>query len=288
MNPYLSLVQKYNSLLGEGRTYPLGGFPPLEQPALSDDAPVVLVFSPHPDDECITGAVTLRLRREHGCRVVNVAVTQGSNRERQAARLAELEAACTYLGYENVQTAENGFEQVNLKSRENDPTAWQEKVACIAWIIKEYSPRVIIIPHIEDWNSTHIGTHYLVMDALSMLEENFNGTVVETEFWAAMDTPNVMIESSIEDVARMVTATSFHAGEVERNPYHLSLPAWMIDNVRRGSELVGGQGGEAPDYSFATLYRVSRYTDGTLEPVFAEGRCYGKEADLAGILDLQP
>jgi LmbE family N-acetylglucosaminyl deacetylase len=287
MNPYFSLVKQYDSLLDKGRKYPLGGFPPIEQPALSDNAPVVMVFSPHPDDECITGAIALRLRREQGCRVVNVAVTQGSNRERQAARLSELEAACAYLGYENIPTVENGLEQVNPKSREKDPAAWQEKVARVAEIIKEYSPRVIIIPHAEDWNSTHIGTHYLVMDALEMLDEDFSGTVIETEFWAAMGTPNVMIESSIQDVARMVTATSFHAGEVERNPYHLSLPAWMIDNVRRGSELVGGQGGEAPDFSFATLYRVNRYTDGTLEPVFTGGRCYGKEADLAGIFDLQ-
>lgn len=285
-NPYTSLVQQYSSLLHEGRNYPLGGFPPLDQPALSNDAPVVLLFSPHPDDECITGALALRLRREQGCRIVNVAVTQGSNRERQAARLAELEAACAYLGYENVQTAQNGFEQVNRESREKNPAAWQEKRACIARIIKEYSPQVITIPHIEDWNSTHIGTHYLVMDALEMLEKNFNGIVVETEFWAAMGTPNAMLESTIEDVACMVTATSFHAGEVERNPYHLSLPAWLIDNVRRGSELVGGQGGAAPDYIFATLYRICRYTDGTLVPAFTDGRCYGMTDDLAGMLDL--
>ena len=57
-----------------------------------------------------------------------------------------------------------------------------------------------------------------------------------------------------------MTALSFHVGEVKRNPYHLLLPAWMQDNVRRGGELVGGQGGAAPDFSFCTLYRYRHWT----------------------------
>ena len=48
----------------------------------------------------------------------------------------------------------------------------------------------------------------------------------------------------------------------ERNPYHLLVPAWMQDNVRRGGELVGGQGGAAPDFTFCTLYRLRRWRDG--------------------------
>ena len=48
--------------------------------------------------------------------------------------------------------------------------------------------------------------------------------------------------------------------EVRRNPYHLRMPAWMMDNVRRGAELVGGQGSPAPDFCFCDL--VSRCSDG--------------------------
>ena len=42
----------------------------------------------------------------------------------------------------------------------------------------------------------------------------------------------------------MITATTFHVGEVQRNPYHLLLPGWMLDNVRRGRGTCGwaGQG----------------------------------------------
>ena len=57
----------------------------------------------------------------------------------------------------------------------------------------------------------------------------------------------------------MMAALSFHVGEVQRNPYHLLVPAWMQDNVRRGGELVGGQGGAAPDFTFATLYRLREW-----------------------------
>jgi N-acetylglucosamine malate deacetylase 1 len=70
----------------------------------------------------------------------------------------------------------------------------------------------------------------------------------------------------------MMTATSFHAGEVRRNPYHLLLPAWMQDNVRRGGELVGGQGEAAPDFTFATLYRLRRWKQGEIAKMYDGGK----------------
>ncbi len=94
--------------------------------------------------------------------------------------------------------------------------------------------------------------------------------VIETEFWGAMTDPNLMVESSVADLADLCAATSFHEGEVARNPYHLRLPAWMLDNVRRGGELVGGQGGNAPAVGFATLYRLSLWRNGRLEAAGAE------------------
>ena len=92
--------------------------------------------------------------------------------------------------------------------------------------------------------------------------------VVETEFWGAMATPNLMVESSVDDLAEMMTALSFHVGEVQRNPYHLLVPPWMQDNVRRGGELVGGQGGAAPDFTFCTLYRLRRWSGGRLRTLW--------------------
>jgi len=72
----------------------------------------------------------------------------------------------------------------------------------------------------------------------------------------------LMVELSVNDLADLMGALTFHVGEVKRNPYHLRLPAWMQDNVRRGAEVVGGQGGMATDLQLATLYKISRWEAG--------------------------
>ena len=150
----------------------------------------------------------------------------------------------------------------------------------IAGILSEQKPRAIFFPHDDDWNITHIGTHHLVVDALQKLGTEVSCAAVETEFWGAMDTPNLLVESSEPDVVDLITALSFHVGEVKRNPYHLRMPAWLMDNVRRGGELVGGQGGAAPDFLFGTLYRLRRWRDGGFEPVLAGGRFVSRSEDL--------
>ena len=70
----------------------------------------------------------------------------------------------------------------------------------------------------------------------------------------------------------MMAATTFHVGEVQRNPYHLLLPAWLMDNVRRGAEVAGGQGGTAPDFSFAALYRLRKWSQGQAVHFFQGGK----------------
>jgi hypothetical protein len=107
---------------------------------------------------------------------------------------------------------------------------------------------------------------------------------VETEFWGAMASPNLMVESSEQDLTDLLSALSFHVGEVRRNPYHVRLPAWLIDNVRRGAELVGGQGGAAPDFRFATLYRLRKWNKGKFELAFTGGKFAGSSDDLASFM----
>jgi N-acetylglucosamine malate deacetylase 1 len=283
MNPYQQLVAEYERFAREGREYPLGVFEPAPRPEIAVDAPKVLIFSPHPDDEVIIGGLALRLLREEKWRVINVAVTQGSRKERQAGRLEELKRCCECIGFDLAQTAPSGLEMVNPRTRKEDPAVWSQSVAVIARLLEEHQPKAILCPHELDWNSTHIGTHFLVLDALKTLAPGFGCYVVETEFWGQMATPNLMVELSGEHVGDLMTALTFHVGEVQRNPYHLTVPAWMIDNVRRGSELVGGQGGAAPDFVFATLYRLRRWGDGKLESLGGAGRqlsCADKPAGL--------
>jgi len=272
MNPYHRYVSELARLTREGRRFPLGGFDAPPKTPNSADAPRALIFSPHPDDECIIGGLALRLMREAKMRVINVDVTQGSNKARQAARLSELRDACDYLGFELLQTAPNGLESINITARASGTLAWRASVEIIAGIIADQRPQIVFFPHDTDWNSTHIGTHYLLVDALARLPPEFSCHVVETEFWGAMATPNLMVESSVTDLADMMTALSFHVGEVQRNPYHLLVPPWMQDNVRRGGELVGGQGGAAPDFIFCTLYSLRRWKAGQLQATYEGGR----------------
>ncbi len=286
-NPYATMVSGYAKAFREGKTFPNGGYDRPPRPAISESAPRALIFSPHPDDECIIGGLALRLLKEAGIRVINVAVTQGSNRDRQEARLEELRAACDYMGFGLVQIGDRGLEGVNDQRRTNDPDSWANDVETIWQILSAQQPAVIFVPHLTDWNSTHIGVHWLVMDALAKAPSDFRTCVIETEYWGAMANPNLMVASSEEDVTEMVTGTSFHIGEVTRNPFHLLHPAWMQDNVRRGSELVGGQGEAAPDYSFATLYRASYWENQQLQPAWEGGRNLGLTDHPAELLNLK-
>ncbi len=285
MNPYKQYIASYASLVDQAKSYPLGNIAPPSRPDIAANAPKALFFAPHPDDECIIGGLALRVMREARMKVINVAVTQGSKKERQAERFRELQNACKYIGFGLIATGPNGLEKVNVKTRLQEPGHWSECVKIIVDILESNQPRVIFFPHERDWNSSHIGTHFLVMDALKQMPTQFQCYLVETEFWGQMTDPNLMVEISAEDLTELVTATTFHVGEVQRNPYHLLMPAWMMDNVRRGTELVGGQGGAAPDFTFAALYRLGKWTQGRAEKIRDSG---AKVSSLTNVADLFP
>jgi len=283
MNPYQQFVADSARLVREAKSYPLGQFDPMVRREVLPDAPKALFFAPHPDDECISGGLAVRLRREARMEVINVAVTQGSRKDRQAERFRELDQACRYLGFGLLATRPNGLEQVNVKTRERDPRHWAEGVKVIGEILAKTRPQVIFVPHERDWNSTHIGTHFLVLDALKAMPVDFETCLAETEYWGQMDDPNLMVEISHEDLADMVAATTFHVGEVRRNPFHVLLPAWMMDNVRRGAELVGSQGGAAPDFTFAALYRLRKWKGGRLTRMFEGGMQFSRSSNVGDL-----
>ena len=274
------MVSGYADLLRTGASIPLGQLAPVARTRIAPGAPKVLIFSPHPDDECVIGALPLRLLRELGMNVVNVAVTQGSRKDRRAERWRELQSACDQIGFGLIATVEDGLEDIDPESRARELESWAASVEVIAGILAQHEPRVVFMPHEADRHPTHIGTHHLVVDALSRMPRDFACQVVETEFWGAMGTPNLMIESSVEDVADLVAALSLHRGEVARNPYHLRLPAWLMDNVRRGAELVHSRGDTAPEFAFATLYRLRRWADGRMQDLPARGRALAWGDDL--------
>jgi len=264
MNPYLKFVKQVEEGFVSAKKLPLGGIKSCTVETPAADAPKAMLFSPHPDDECITGLLPLRLMREAGMQIINVPITFGSKVERRPSRAAELKTACDFLGWE--VCGRTGYQ--NLEKAEGIE------------ILKAVQPAAVFMPHSKDWNSRHIATHFLVMDILSEMPPDFSCTVIETEYWGAMDDPNLMVEGDAKIVADLMAATSFHIEEVKRNPYHRSLPAWMQDNVRRGGELVGGQGSTAPDFTFATLYRLRRWGNGILSDAVKPGETLAMSDNL--------
>lgn len=281
-NPYRAFVDGFARLLSEGAALSPADLTPAARASAATGAPTALIFAPHPDDEVIIGGLPLRLLRELKINVVNVGVTLGSRLDRRAERWQELKHACAYVGFGLVTPSEKGLEGINPAARKQDPGQWSTAVNAITGILTTYRPSIVFVPHAEDWNQTHLGTHQLVLEAMAECP-GLACRVVETEFWGAMDAPNLMVESSAADVADLVAALALHAGEVARNPYHLRLPAWMIDNVRRGAELVGGQGGAAPRFTFATLYRLRRWVHGRLEGALEQGRAVSSQDDLSAL-----
>jgi LmbE family N-acetylglucosaminyl deacetylase len=283
-NPFTHYVDAMFAIQRMGERMPLGGFSPQVAPPPITSPKKIMGFAPHPDDMEIGGTVPVKMRRHFGMRVLSVAVTLGSNKARRPGRLAELRGASEFLGYDLVEVQEGGFEKINPKGRAGDPENWARSVARTAEIIAQHRPEVIAVPHANDFNSTHIGTHMLVMEALAQIGSSFSCQLLQTEFWFPLANPNVMIEVDDALAADLVGAISFHAGEVERNPYHLTLVPWMIDSVRR-AELVFGIGAAAPPWKMAVLLRVDRWNGAQVEPAFEGGKLI-EAADTEGFRQL--
>jgi LmbE family N-acetylglucosaminyl deacetylase len=281
INPFRKFVSEHTRLFQSGKKLPTGRpkkFP--RHRKVPDNAPKVLIFSPHPDDECIVGGLALRLLREAKWNIINVAVTLGGKKERRKERLRELQNACGFLGFGLIPI---GLEKVNSTTRQKNRGYWMAAVEQIKDVLQANKPRVIFLPHECDGHGAHIGAHFLVLYALKKMPLSFECFVVETEFWGQMTDPNLLVESNAEDVGDLVAALACHVGEVRRNPYHARLPSWMLDNVRRGTELVGGQGGAAPDFTFATIYRLRKWTRGRLTNVLKNGRFLSRSKNPAGL-----
>ncbi|WP_170844994.1 PIG-L deacetylase family protein [Chitinasiproducens palmae] len=227
-------------------------------------APVVMLISPHPDDECLVGGLAMRLQRESGFQVVNVAATLGSNVARQAARWHELQRACATLAFDLVDAALPGRQPLTLARRGADPAGWRTDAARLAELFAQYRPQVVICPHGGDGSATHIGTHALTIDALRLHARPL--CLAQSEFWGTLPLPNCLLELADRHVADMLRALVCHRKEVARNPYHLRLPAWLADSVRRGGESVFGAGSTPPSFAFGALYRFDWWDGSMLQP----------------------
>lgn len=230
---------------------------------------VVMILSPHPDDESITGSLALRLMHENNAHVINVAVTLGSNKERQAPRLIELQNACELLEMELVELNEN----------------WKTKEKELKSLIQKYQPQLIIAPHSKDHHPAHIKTSELLKKVLLSLKTT-TALVAWSEFWGIMSKPNLLVEVPQEIVELQMRALEMHVGEVSRNPYHLRLPAGMMDNVRRGSEVIGGKGVDATNMAFGMIYQLQVFKKGKFTSLKLEKPFLTANENIAQIFKL--
>lgn len=229
----------------------------------------ILILSPHPDDESITSSLALRLALENGSQIKNVAVTLGSNKARQSERLNELAKACKVLGIKNECLSE----------------AWDKKEKELKKIILKYRPQLIICPHLKDFHPTHIKTTKLCIKVLGSLKK-YSAIIAWSEFWAPMNKPNLLVEVPQDILNLQMKALAKHKGEIKRNPYHLRLPAWMMDNVRRGSEIIGGTGANAVDMSFGVLYKIELVRNGLFSSIKLPHAVTSNGSDLGQMFKL--
>lgn len=229
-----------------------------------------LILAPHPDDECLIGLLPLRLQEECGFDVRVVPFSLGSRVERRKARAAELRAACGVLGFRVAAIMKSKQDRVGIQD--------------LVELLVRRRPSVVFLPHAKDGHATHRAAHAAGVAAMDAAGGVFQ--VVETEYWHPLERPNLMVAAEEGDVRRLCRALECHKGEIARNDYAARLPAWMIDNVRRGAELVGGAGAAAPEWIYATLYRARIRAGGKWSAPFKGGRQIESSEDLGALAQL--
>ena len=218
----------------------------------------VLVVPPHPDDECLTGLLPLRLQREAGAEVDVRAATYGSSEARRKERRKELEAACGVLGW-------------RVLGRGTTPLAIDE----LASLLAKGKYALVVCPHAKDGHPRHRATHRLVREAIQTLEGPAP-LVAETDYWMPLERPNLAVEGTKKHLEVLTAALRQHKGEVARNDYDRRLWAWWVDNIRRGSESLGGAGAAGLGLEAGEMYRVVRFGGGRWRPAWRGGKVVRK------------
>ena len=266
----LDFVQSFEDAYTSGKNLPAINFSDV---GLSADLPLdeadhhdIVICSPHPDDEAICGALPLKLNNKKH-RILNIALTLGSDPARQDERKAELAASCRVLGFDCRLIEEpTGFMGVDPEGERNDKKQWHRQLQTLIGHFNHEKPRLIIFPHAGDIHPAHVGTHLLALAAARQYSRinKCSVLIAETGFWGLMQDPNLLIALETKEIARMIMALLCHQGEVARNPYHLTVPARLMENVRRGAEITSF-GNSAPSFIFAEMYKITRLESGNIQ-----------------------
>jgi hypothetical protein len=197
----------------------------------------ILIIAPHPDDECLMSGLALRAKDEFGAEVGVLPFGFGSDPARREERKKEWKSSIQVLGFKEVLILGESIETTIL----------------------HFNPDAILIPNLNDAHPTHIQCSREAWAAAKAVVSKIKTPllVLESEFWGQVENPNLLIPLPSATVKKMGLALLCHQGEIARNPYHLSLPAFLMDQQRRGSELVSGFGAKPPPSVFAQVYRAT-------------------------------
>lgn len=221
----------------------------------------ILIIPPHPDDECLMGGLPLRFSQEFQTQVSVMPYSLGSKLDRKKERQEELKNACTTLNFSLLPAIEN-----------QNPEDFKS-------YIEQIKPKYIFLSHGLDLHPTHIKSHYFIMEQLEQCE--YTGHLFFTEFWHALLKPNLLIELHYEDATKLAFALCEHKKEIERNPYHLRYPAWLMDNSRRGSELVGDHTSDYRHLIYSQLYEVKLMQNGRIQEQFLDQKIFTSSDSLS-------
>jgi LmbE family N-acetylglucosaminyl deacetylase len=214
-------------------------------------APKILILAPHPDDECLMSGFALRAREEWNAEVHVLSFSFGSDLSRRSARIQELKDALQVLDFKLIDPRTAG-------ATEKLTTAEYESV------MASVQPDVILSPHLQDGHPAHMESASLVQNwfAQQSATEAILPVWLQTEYWQQNPGANAFVPLNPVHVIRIGEALQKHQGEVSRNPYHLRLPAWCMDQSRRAQELIGGFGATA--HSSGSVAPVGQFMFGQL------------------------
>ena len=119
-----------------------------------------------------------------------------------------------------------------------------------------------------------LGSAFANTDSLNQIK-SASMTLIETEFWGQIKEPNLLVE--VRPRRSVIWSPLF---PITKGKSGESIPPTLTGmdagQCTKGAEVVGGQGGKAPDFEFATLYRVSRMEKGKIYLPWEGGRLLAK------------
>jgi LmbE family N-acetylglucosaminyl deacetylase len=222
------------------------------------NAPKLLIFAPHPDDEAIACGGLIAHARHRGWRVHVLALSVGSCRQLHtghttaSARLSEWEAS-KQAGQFDGRIAHVGASFMHM-----DTLPAKEIVDCAEDEIAREQPDVVVIPPLSSYDQDHRAIATACMTALRPRPRHlrhFVDVVLEADepYWWRVDgqrpTPNFFVPLSEDELQEKLAMVRCHATQDRGDPFGRST-----DNLLRYARIYGVEIGE----TYAEAYRVLR------------------------------